>query len=386
MKRLSSPFVAVVSQRAWAALWLAVVVLLATSSVRADAIDDYVHVEMAKRKIPGLSFAVIRNGQVIKEAAYGLASIELGVPVSLGTVYPLASMTKNFTAAAIMLLVEEGRLSVDEPVTKILPQLPDKWRTVTIRHCLSHTSGLPDAVVDGINTITVNGDRNALLEDLAKMPTQPVGESSVYNQTGYVLLGMVIEKMAGIRYEQFVESRLFKPAGLTEAHFGDAWVILPGRTDFYTALDITSDHLKFLVRDGNPVLLRDRILHYGAKLFPEYMAPAGGLNASIRDLEKWEFALSGGKILKTSSLREMTTPYRLRDGKDGAFGLGFVTGSIGPYATVSYGGGAAAWRLAIPAKDLTVIVLTNLQGSGPETLAAGIAALYEPILATTPAH
>jgi CubicO group peptidase (beta-lactamase class C family) len=271
-------------------------------------------------------------------------------------------------------------------MVKFLPQLPAKWATVTIRHCLSHTSGLPDALIDGINTITVNGDRDTLLADLAKMPTEPVGERSVYNQTGYVLLGMVIEKTAGMSYERFVESRLFKPAGLTDARFGDGWAIIPGRTDFYTALDVTPDHLKFLVRDGNPVFLHDRILHYGAKFFPDYMAPAGSLNASIRDLVKWELALSGGKIVKASSLREMTAPCRLRDGKDGAFGLGFITSSIGPYSAVSYGGGAAAWRLSIPVKRLTVIVLTNLQGSAPDTLAAGIAGLYEPTIATPPAH
>src|SRR6202035_3162014 len=117
MKRWSSALIEVVPRRALAALWLALVVLLTTSSVaRADATDDYVHAEMAKRKIPGLSLAVIREGQVIKESAYGLASIELRVPARLDTSYPLASMTKNFTAAAIMLLVEEGRLSLDEPV------------------------------------------------------------------------------------------------------------------------------------------------------------------------------------------------------------------------------------------------------------------------------
>jgi CubicO group peptidase (beta-lactamase class C family) len=268
MKRWSFPIIAVGLHRALAIRWLALVVLLTIYSVaRADTTDDYVHAEMAKRKIPGLSLAVIREGQVIKESAYGLASIELGVRARLDTSYPLASMTKNFTAAAIMLLVEEGRLSLDEPVIKILPELAAKWRTVTIRHCLSHTSGLPDAVLDGINTITVNGDRDTLLEDLAKMPTQPAGERSVYNQTGYVLLGMVIEKTAGMSYEQLVESRLFKPAGITEARFGDAWVIIPGRTAFDTALDVTPDHVKFLVRDGNPVFLHDRILHYGAKFF-----------------------------------------------------------------------------------------------------------------------
>ena len=141
--------------------------------------------------------------------------------------------------------------------------------------------------------------------------------------------------------------------------------LIPGRTDFYTALDITSDHSKLLVRDGQPVFVHDKILHYGAKFFPDYTGPAGLMNGTIRDLliVKWEIALFDGKVLKASSLKEMSTPYKLRDGNDGDFGLGFTTGKIGPYATVSYEGGAAAWRLSVPVKHLTVIVLTNLQGS-----------------------
>jgi CubicO group peptidase (beta-lactamase class C family) len=393
-------------QRCWnriaTALCLAPFILITTVAVtRADATDDYVRDQMAKRKIPGLSVAVIRDGHIVKEAAYGKASLELNVPATLDTSYALASMTKIFTAAAIMQLIQEGRISLDEPVTQILPQLPPPWSAVTIRHCLSHTSGLPDVVTDDINVITVNGERDLALAEMAKVPLKPTGVASVYNQTGYVLLSMIIEKISGSSYEKFVQDRLFNPAGMKSARFGDAWAIIPGRADLYTALDITPDHLKLLVREGRPVPLTDKILRYGSKYMPDYLAPAGLLNGSIRDLVSWEVALSQGKLLNSATLAEMSAPSKLADGKDGIWGLGFVTvpmsvfggtaamksgAAFGPYATVSYGGGAAAWRLAIPEKHLIVIVLTNLQGANPDALAADIATLYEPSVVTASAH
>jgi CubicO group peptidase (beta-lactamase class C family) len=361
-------------------------VLVATSSVaHADATDDFVRTEMAKKEIPGVSIAVLRDDRVIKEAAFGVASVELGVPVTSDTVYTLASMTKVFTGAAIMLLVQEGRISLDEPVSKILSQLPSTWSTVTIRHCLSHTSGLPDEFIDDINATARSADLSSLLEALAKIPAAPAGERSVYNQTGYILLAMVIEKISGLSYENFVQTRLLRPAGMSHASFGDAWQIVPGRADLYTALDITPDHSKLQLHDGEPVLLHNRILHYGSKYWPDYMAPAALLNGSIGDLINWEKALAAGKLINASSLNEMTTPYKLPGGRSGDFGLSFFTKSLGPsvhpYAMVSYGGGAATWRLAIPEKHLTVIVLTNLQDSEPEKLALGIASLYAPSIA-----
>lgn len=380
---------------------LSLFVFAASGVAHADATDDYVHRQMAEKKIPGLSLAVIRDGRVVKEAAYGKASIELNVPVTLDTSFPLASMTKIFTAAAVMQLVEEGRISLDEPVVKILPQLPPTWSAVTIRHCLSHTSGLPDVLTDDLNLRTVSGDRDAALAEVAKQALKPAGAASVYNQTGYVLLGMIIEKISGSSYGDFVRSRVFNPGGMKNASFGDAWAIIPGRADLYTNLDITSDHTKLLARDGQPVVLTDKILHYGSKYMPDYLAPAGLSNGSIRDLVSFEAALSQGKLLKPASLEEMSAPYKLSDGKDGFFGLAFAsvpmnlfgksaaskTGeTFGPYATVSYGGGAATWRMAIPEKHLVVIVLTNLQGASPQNLAADIATLYEPSLLTAVAH
>jgi D-alanyl-D-alanine carboxypeptidase len=368
--------------RTTAFLTVLFLLVTATSPTRADTTDDYVRAEMAKRKIPGLSIAVINNGRVVKEAAFGVSSVELGTPATLDTVYVLASMTKVFTAGAIMLVEQDGKISLDEPIIEILPTLPSKWSAITIRHCLSHTSGLPDATIDDINLTPITGNLNDLIKILSDRPVKPAGERSVYISTDYVLLGMVIEKISGMSYQKFVQQRLLNPAGLSTARFGDAWAIIPKRADLYTALDITTDHSKLQIHDGEPVLLNGEILHYGSKYLPDYMAPVVLLNGSIRDLIKWEFALSGGKLVTPISLQEMTTPYKLRDGKNGDFGLSFVTRPIGPrpgpYEMVSYGGGAATWRVAIPEKHLTVIVLTNLQDSGPEELALGIAALYEP--------
>lgn len=262
-------------KRIAAAFYLAPFILIATVTVtRADATDDYVRSQMQKKRIPGLSLAVIRNGRVVKEAAYGKASLELNVPVTPDTSFPLASMTKIFTATAIMQLVEEGKISLDEPVSQILSELPTPWSAITIRHCLSHTSGLPDVLTDDVNATTVSGDRDTALAEVAKQPLKPAGAASVYNQTGYVLLGMIIEKVSGMSYETFVQSRVLNPAGMKTARFGDAWAIIPGQADLYTNLDITPDHTKLLMRDGRPVVLTDRILRYGSKYMP--LSCAGG--------------------------------------------------------------------------------------------------------------
>ncbi len=370
------------TRRAIIAAGMAVALLAAgTSAAHADQIDDYVHAEMVKRKIPGMAVAVIRDGKVQKESAYGLASIELNVPMTLDTSYVLASMSKVFTASAVMLLVQDGKISLDEPVARILPQLPAQWSDITVRNCLSHTSGIPDVMIDDINVTALAGDREEMLEKLGKLPVRQRGEAAVYNQTCYALMGMVIEKISGIGYEEFVQQRVLAPANMTHASFGDSWAIIPGRSDLYTADDITKDHTKLALRDGAPVMLTDKILRYGAKAMPDYLAPAGLLNGSIRDLVNWEQTMEQGKLLTKASLREMSMPYKLNDGKNGEFGLAFLILPLGPYQTVSYGGGAAAWRLAIPEKHLTVIVLTNLQASQPQAIAAGIMALYEPAVA-----
>lgn len=349
--------------------------LAALGPATADPIDDYVTAQMAARKIPGVAVAVIRDGRVTKRAVYGGASIEHDAPVTADTLFPLASMTKAFTATAIMTLVQDGKLSLDQPVREILPELPEAWSAVTVRHCLTHTSGLPDAVSDDLNVIPVSGERATLLELLADRPMEPVGRRSVYNQTGYILMGLVIERLGGRPYGRFVRERLLSPAGASRAVFGDSWEIVPGRADLYTAVEVTPDRTKLLAKNGRPVLADGKVRRLGLKPFPELYWPVGGLNGSLDDFIAFELALGSGRLVSPGLLAEMARPVRLPDGRDGDFSAGFVLGQADGRRTVSYGGGAATWRLAIPDAGVTVVVLTNLQGSSPQTLAAEIAKL-----------
>jgi CubicO group peptidase (beta-lactamase class C family) len=203
------------------------------------------------------------------------------------------------------------------------------------------------------------------------------GTQTDYNTTDFVLLTMVIEKISGLAYEDYTQRFVLDPAGLKTARFGDAWAIIPGRADLYTNLDITADHKWLAVRDEKPVLLKTGILHYGQKSWPDYVQSQAGLNGSIRDLIKWEVALDSGKVIKAESLAEMERPYRIEASKDTPFfGLGFVTYPIAGPGSISYGGGAAVWRVKVPSQHLIVIVLTNLQGSLPESFIADIVALY----------
>lgn len=184
-------------------------------------------------------------------------------------------------------------------------------------------------------------------------------------------MAMVIERLSGTSYETYPRDRVLTPAGAAGARFGDAWDILPGRAELYTAVDITPDHGKLLARAGRPVLA-DRIRRYGSKAFPDFMWPAAGLNASLDELINLELAPGSGRIISPELLAQMAEPPQLPDGRAGVFGLGFIVGRLDGHKTLAYGGGAATWRLSSPEQDLTVIVLTNLQGCYPDRLAADV--------------
>jgi CubicO group peptidase (beta-lactamase class C family) len=344
----------------------------------ADAVDDYIGAKMKEKSIPGLALAVIKDGRVLKERAYGYANLELKVPVTLQTSFPWASTTKIFTAVALMQMVEQGKITLDQPISAIVPGLPASWSKVTIRHCLSHTTGLPYAVEDQFNINVLDGNREQLFAKLASKPVFEPGTRTDYNTTDFVLLTLVIEKVSGLSYEEYMQRFVLDPAGVKTARFGDSWAIIPGRADLYTALDITADHKWLAVHDEKPVLLKTGVLHYGQKSWPDYMQSQAGLNGSIQDLIAWEAALSGGKLIKAASLAQMEQPYKMADGKDGFFGLAFTAHPFAGPGSVSYGGGAQGWRVKVPSQHLIVIVLTNLQGTEPERFISDIVALYAP--------
>src|SRR5438477_6351227 len=194
--------------------------LVAAPPARADAIDDYIKVEMERRHIPGLALAVARNGKIVKVRGYGIANLEHDVPVTPDTVFELASVTKQFTATAIMLLVEEGKVQLDDPVAWHLPRAPQTWKAITVRHLLTHTSGLP-GLGSGLKALWGSGPRmrygTAEMFDAATKDelSFPAGERHQYSDVGYILLGMIIEAASGQRYRDFLAERFFRPLGMS---------------------------------------------------------------------------------------------------------------------------------------------------------------------------
>ena len=335
--------------------------------LQADELDHYIKREMENRQIPGLAFAVLREGRVIKMTAYGLASIELNVPATPKTVFDLASITKPFTATAIMLLVEEGKISLDEKINKYLPNAPVAWKGITVRHLLTHTAGLKDGFWPefwGYPLIHYPTPR--LFEAASEFPVDfGPGERWQYSDQGYFLLGMIIETVGGNRYEEFLRERVFGPLGMsaTVVLGQDPWAIVENRASTYT------------VREGK--LARFRVPYWTAELGSE-----GGLWSTLEDLAKWAAALYDETIFTKSSLDQMWTPVILNSGFGHGYGLGWYLRKHRGRRVIHHAGLSGTDFLHLPDDKLTVIVLTNIDArvSDPFGLAIGVAGRYLPDL------
>ena len=353
------------------AILLLVGVLLGVAApARANRIDDYIKAEMQKRRIPGLALAVVRNGTVVKMKGYGLANLDHDVPVTPDTVFELASVTKQFTAAAVMTLVEEGKVQLDDPILWHLPQGPATWSAITVRHLLTHTSGLP-GLEENFKALWPGGPRlyystAQLFNAATKDPLSfPAGERFRYSDVGYFLLGMIIEHVSGQRYADFLDERFFRPLGMTSTSVIDQWKILKHRAAGYT------------IRDGQLVNIR-RVAQ--AELASHY-----GVMSTVKDLVKWEAALAAGRVVSVASLGQMWTPVRLTDGSTFPYGFGWSVDERRGHRWISHTGITGTEFSRFPDDKLTAIVLTNLGaliGSrelvNPWGLTLGVAGRYIP--------
>src|SRR6476620_6177813 len=267
------------------------------ASTWADQVDDYVESHMRARHIPGVSLAIVRDGQILKSRGYGVANLELATPASTTTVYEIGSNTKQFTAAAIMMLVEEGQIKLDDSVTKYFEDAPQRWSGITIRHLLSHTSGIQNHVaVPGYSNAfktSITGEtspsRDELLKMFFKLPLefQP-GETWAYDNTGYILLGFIIEKASGKSYWQFLDERIFKPLGMDATRSTHPQALVPNRASGY---EWKNDHF-----ENRPILL------------PAIAFSAGSILSTVEDMATWDAALAGEKLLKKTRVGQMWTP------------------------------------------------------------------------------
>jgi CubicO group peptidase (beta-lactamase class C family) len=340
--------------------------MVASGQVCADTLDDFIRAEMKKQGVPGLTVAVIKDGKVVKAQGYGLANIEHQVPAKRETIYQSGSVGKQFTAMAAMLLVEDGKLKLDDLISKHLPDVPRAWQEVTVRHLLTHTSGIKD--ITGSLDLRKDYTEDGLLKVLSSAPLDfSPGTNWRYSNTAYEVLGILISKVAGKFYGDFLKERVFVPLDMKTARIISEADIIPNRA--------AGHHF-----------VRGQLKNQ------EWVSPTfnttadGSLYVSIEDMIKWDAALTAGKLLKKESYDTMWTPVKTRDGKQHGYGLGWSLGERNGHKRIHHGGawqGFTSYIDRYPNDKLTVIVLANLAPprSKPEVIAEGLAALQVPELA-----
>jgi CubicO group peptidase (beta-lactamase class C family) len=348
--------------------------ILALGSARADKVDDYVEKQRQQLHLPGVSLAVVRDGQLIKSRGYGLANLELNVRATEDTVYEIGSNTKQFTAAAVMMLVEEGKINLDDKLTKYFPEAPESWSGITVRHLLSHTSGIQNhvAVPDWLNvfktsiTSETTPARDELLKMFFKLPLefQP-GETWSYDNTGYYLLGIIIEKASGKSYWEFLAERIFHPLGMTATRNTEPQPIVPNRASGY---EWVNDHF-----ENRPILA------------PFIAFSAGSILSTVKDMAKWDAALYSEKLLKESSLHQVWAVTKTNDGADAPFdyGFGWFIGHYHGHHLVQHTGGTPGFSSLIYRfldDKLTIILLTNHSDRIVDQFAVDLAGMYVPAL------
>lgn len=331
-------------------LGLACLLLPLTAS--ADRIDEWARKQMAANHIPGMIVAVYRHGRATKVGTYGLADIEQRVPVKRNTIFEVCSITKQFTATSILLLQEDGKLSLDDKVAKFIPELPKTWTDITLRQLLQHISGLSD---DVMNDEFGNGSMEKQLKMLTTLPTPTPNQAWSYCNTGYWLLGKVIEKASGTSYYTFLQKRIFDPLGMKDTHPNYQKMVIPNRARGYGWDPTTKQNV-------NETMLTD-LLGFGD----------GGLISTVDDLNLWSEALKHNKVLKPDSRKLMLAPAQLEGGDIGwaegmssnGYGLGVFLSGTPEHRVEKHSGGwidASAQLTRFLDDDVTVVVLTNAGG------------------------
>lgn len=325
-----------------------------------DKVDNLVLAEMKKEHIPGVALAVVEDGRVVRAQSYGFADVERKALVSTNTRFRIASDSKQFVATAIMMLVEEGKLSLDDPVSKYLDGTPRQWKKITIRHLLTHTSGIPDYINENIPPLHpwLSGYDQGVLNALARRPLHfAPGTDWRYSNSNYHLLGMIIRKVTGESYSEFLRERIFEPLGMTQTCVSPLHGSVPGLAVGY---DWSNNYLQF-----------------GDTTDPEDKAYAGGgIISTASDMAKWGAALDSDKLLKRSSLEQMWTPVTLNDGMLAPYGFGWGTcgRSDGRHLLIEHGGNFSGFSSDIYCAVDDHVAVTVLDNRFSSTGAAGIMA------------
>lgn len=321
-------------------------VVAPTAAELAEKVDVIAAEQLRGPGAAGLSIAVARGGVVVLEKGYGLADVEFDAPANERTLFRIGSVTKQFSAAIAMKMVERGELSLDDDLAKFELEFPLQGRHVTVRHLLNHTSGIPSYTDQGEEWTPKWPLELTDAELLALVADKPFvfepGASWAYNNTGYYLLGMVLEKVSGKSYEQLVLDEICKPLGLQRTRYDSNVELIKNRAQGYT------------LRDGE--LVNDQFLGMSQP------GAAGGLISTAGELVRWMAALNSGKVVSPESFAQMTTPAPAADGKGAQYGFGLARGDLDGRARIEHGGGIFGFNSMLawyPDSDLVVAVISN---------------------------
>ena len=330
-----------------------------------DRFDALVEAERAKQRVPGVAVAVVRGGEALKLQGYGLANVEHQVPVKAGTIFQSGSVGKQFTAVAVMLQVEEGKLALDDPLTRFYPDAPPGWSRITIRNLLNHTSGIADYGSADVDYRRDYGD-DAFARVAFGLPLEfPPGTRFSYSNTGYALLGFIVRKVSGRFYGDVLAERVFAPLGMKTARVIGEADIVPNRAAGY---ELVEDQLK------NQDWVSPQL---------NTMAD-GSLYLSLLDMVAWDRGLRAKAVLKPESWQQIFTPATLHDGTRTKYGFGWRLSEQGGQKVERHAGAWQGFKTEIArflGSDLTVIVLCNLAQAEPARFTDALAALVDPSLA-----
>ena len=324
-------------------------------------IDDYIKREMQLQKIPGVSLAVVRSGKIVVLKSYGLSNLEHKIPVKPETIFQSGSIGKQFTATAIMILASEGKLSIEDRISKFFPDAPESWAEITVRHLLTHTAGLGDYPADfDLRRDHTEAELWTMIKAIP-LAYQP-GTSWDYSNLGYVTLGILIGRVSGKFHADFVAERIFKPLGMHTARVISEADIIPNRAAGYR-----------LVK--------------GELQNQEWVSPSTNTTAdgcyyfSVLDLAKWDAGLYSNTLLTPVQLAQMWTPVQLAAGNTKAYGFGWNTAVIHGHPVMFHGGawqGFKSFLVRFPKEQMTFIVMANSWDTRDFRLARGLVATHFP--------
>lgn len=326
-------------------------------------VDSLVNAEMKSQRIPGLSLVVVRDGKIEYVKGYGYSNLEHKVLVKPETIFQAGSVGKQFTAFAVMLLVQDGKMSLDDKLTKYFPDAPSGWDSITVRNLLNHTSGFGD-YTNNLN-YRANYTEDSLYKEFKKRPLIfKAGEKQRYSNMGYATLGIIMSKAAGKFYGDYLKERVFMPLGMTTARIITEEDIIPNRAAGYR-------------------LLNDSIKNQ------EWVSPTlnttadGSMYVTALDMAKWEAGLNAGKLLKKEYYDMMWAPTQLKDGKIEPYGFGWSMDSVNGKLILEHNGSWQGFECTIkryPEKKIAVVAFANLKRANTYKISTRVLRTYQPEL------